>query len=59
MNELKNDLLDGAKAAADFLGLPQRTVYHLASQGRIPATRLGAKLYFRRSELDAAFRAAA
>lgn len=59
LSELKNDLLDGAKAAADYLGLPARTVYHLAAEGRIPAIRMGAKLLFRKSELERTFSAAA
>lgn len=59
LSELKNDLLDGAKAAADYLGLPARTVYHLTAEGRIPAIRMGAKLLFRKSELERAFTAAA
>lgn len=49
------DLIVGADAAANYLGLPRRTVYRLADAGYIPVTRKGRRLYFRKSELDRAF----
>lgn len=52
---LANDLLPGAKAAAEFLGMTQRAVYHLVEGGRLPAVRLGTRMYFRKSELERHF----
>lgn len=56
---LANDLLKGAKAVEDETGgkITQRQVYHLVERGLIPVIRKGRSMYFRRSELDAAFRA--
>lgn len=53
---LSMDLLSGAKAAADFIGETPRAVYHMADKGLLPCIRKGRKLYFRKSELEAAFR---
>lgn len=53
---LSNDLLAGAKAAADYIGTTPRIVYHLVEQGELPVIRKCRRLYFRRSELEAAFR---
>ncbi len=53
---LSMDLLSGAKAAADFIGESPRAVYHMADKGLLPCIRMGRKLYFRKSELEAAFR---
>jgi len=50
------DLLSGAKEAADFIGETPRAVYHMAERGLLPCIRKGRKLYFRKSELEAAFR---
>lgn len=55
---MHEDLIAGADTAAAHLGLPRRTVYRLADEGRIPVIRKGRRLYFRRSELDKAFSAA-
>ena len=52
---LADDLLPGANAAAAFIGVTPRAVYHLVEAGNIPVIRIGAKLYFRRSELNRAF----
>lgn len=52
---LANDLLPGANAAAAYLGLSARAVYHLVEAQQLPHIRKGKKLYFRRSELDRAF----
>jgi len=56
---LSNDLLSGAKAAAEYIGETPRAVYHMAEKGLLPVIRKGRKLYFRRSELEAAFRSEA
>lgn len=53
---LANDLLSGANAAAAFVGLTPRAVYHMVEAGHLPAIRKGKRLYFRKSELEAAFR---
>jgi len=53
---LANDLLTGANAAAAFVGLTPRAVYHMVEAGHLPAIRKGKRLYFRKSELEAAFR---
>lgn len=53
---LANDLLAGANAAATFVGLTPRAVYHLVEAGQLPVIRKGKRLYFRKSELEAAFR---
>lgn len=52
---LANDLLAGAKAAAEYTGLTERQIYHMAQSGHLPVIRMGKRLYFRRSELDKAF----
>lgn len=54
---LNQDLLQGASEAARYAGLSRRTIYHLVEKKQIPCVRMGSRLYFRRSELDAAFRA--
>lgn len=54
---LAEDLLSGAKAAADFIGESPRAIYHMVERGQLPCTRKGRKLYFRKSELEASFRA--
>lgn len=56
---LNADLLSGAKAAAAYIGETPRAVYHMAERGLLPVIRKGRKLYFRKSELEAAFRSAA
>ena len=56
---LAEDLLAGATAAARFIGVTPRAVYHLVEEGRLPVVRMGKRLYFRKSELERAFSAAA
>lgn len=53
----ENDLIKGAKAASDYLGgvVTVHQVYHLAENGELPVIRKGKRLYFRKSELEAAF----
>ena len=53
---MHTDLLAGADAAAAYMGLPRRTIYRLTEQGHIPAAKKGRRLYYRKSELDLAFR---
>ena len=56
---LADDLLPGASAAAAYIGVTPRAVYHLVEAGHLRVIRMGKRLYFRRSELDRAFSAAA
>jgi excisionase family DNA binding protein len=55
---LANDLIKGAKGVEQETGgmISQRQVYHLVEQGHLPVIRKGRSMYFRRSELEAAFR---
>ena len=59
MQALSEDLLDGAAAAARYLGLKPRTVYRLVEADELPAIKKGRKLFFRKSELDRAFQTVA
>ena len=56
-NEMNSDLIAGADKAAAFMGLSRRKVYRLAELGHLPVIRKGRRLYFRKSELEHAFRA--
>lgn len=56
---LNEDLLPGAAAAAAFVGVPPRTIYHLTERGHLPVIRMGKRLFYRKSELEAAFRSEA
>jgi hypothetical protein len=53
---LCNDLLTGANAAASFIGVAPRAVYHMVEVGQLPVIRKGRRLYFRKSDIEAAFR---
>lgn len=55
---LGTDLIKGAKAVETETGglITQRQVYHMVENGRLPVIRKGRTMYFRRSELEAAFR---
>jgi predicted DNA-binding transcriptional regulator AlpA len=54
---LSNDLVKGAKGAAEFTGLTERQIYHLTESGLLPVIRIGTKsLFYRKSELEAVFR---
>ena len=55
---LLNDLIRGAKGVeADSGGrIRARQVYHMVENGQLPVIRKGRSMYFRRSELEAAFR---
>jgi predicted DNA-binding transcriptional regulator AlpA len=54
-DELADDLLAGAAAAAAYSGLSQRVIYHLTETGALPVKRIGRRLYYRKSELNAVF----
>jgi len=56
---LNEDLIKGATAAGAYCGLQARTIYHLVEIGQLPAIKKGKVLFFRKSELDAAFRSEA
>lgn len=56
---LKDDLLTGAKAAGDYIGRSRTAIYHMVERGELPVVRKGNRLYFRKSELEAAFRSEA
>lgn len=56
---LKEDLIVGAKAAAAFSGLTERQIYHMTELGSLPHMKRGRRLFFRKSELEAAFRSSA
>ena len=56
---LSDDLLAGANAAAGYVGVKPRAIYHMTEQGQLPVIRKGKRLYFRKSELDRAFTSAA
>ncbi|MGZ8352858.1 MAG: helix-turn-helix domain-containing protein [Allosphingosinicella sp.] len=55
MQMLSNDLIQGAREAARFSGLTERSIYHMAESGQLPVIRKGRRLYFRKSELEKAF----
>tara|TARA_Y100000815_G_scaffold251807_1_gene255530 strand:- start:181 stop:360 length:180 start_codon:yes stop_codon:yes gene_type:complete len=53
---LSTDLIKGAKAAASYCGLQPRSIYHMVETGTLPVIRKNRTLFFRKSELEAAFR---
>lgn len=55
MQPLSDDLLEGAAAAAAHIGIKPRAVYRMSEAGYLPVIRKGRKLYYRKSDLDAAF----
>jgi hypothetical protein len=54
---LTEDLLDGVKEIAAFIGKSERATFHLIHQKQLPVFRLGKKIHARKSELERAFRA--
>lgn len=56
---LNADLIHGAAEAAAYCGLTRRTIYHMVEQGKLPVIRKGRTMFFRKSELEAAFRSEA
>lgn len=59
MQPLSDDLLEGAAAAANYLGLRPRAVYRMTESGHLPVIRKGRRLFYRKSDLERAFQAAA
>lgn len=57
-NSLNSDLLPGAAEAAAYIGLPRRAIYRMTEQGHLPVCRKGRRLFYRKSELDMAFKGA-
>lgn len=61
--ELNDDLLKGAKAAAEYIGagVTPRIIYGMVESGFLPVVKTGparnAILFFRKSAIDAAFKA--
>ncbi len=51
MDELRNDLLTGASAIADFMGAETRRTFSLLERGELPGFKLGGRWYARRSTL--------
>lgn len=49
--EFFDDVLDGAKAIGNFIGLTDRQVFHAVERGHLPVVRLGTKIMARRSTL--------
>ena len=49
------DLLYGATAIADFLGVKRSVVYHLIETRRLPSFKVGKVVCARRSTVTAAF----
>ena len=56
---MKEDLLVGAKAAAEYIGVSSRIVYDMVEKGHLPVVKIGearnARLFFRKSAIDATF----
>ena len=48
---IEREILHGARAIADVLGITEKAVYHLIERGRIPHYRLGRTICARRSHL--------
>jgi excisionase family DNA binding protein len=51
----QSDLLYGANAIADFLGVKRSIVYHLIETKRLPSFKVGKVVCARRSTVTAAF----
>jgi hypothetical protein len=43
--DLADDLLRGVKANAEFSGLTEREIYHLAPQGKLPLFKFGDRIW--------------
>jgi hypothetical protein len=56
---LRDDLLTGAAAIAEYIGWPERRVYYAADKGYLPVSHVGNLLVARKSELDRALSASA
>lgn len=53
MNDKPTDEIGGLDLAVKITGLARRTIYKLTHRREIPHRRVGGRLYFRRSELEA------
>ena len=53
MNDKPADEIGGLDLAVEITGLARRTIYKLTHRREIPHRRVGGRLYFRRSELEA------
>lgn len=52
---LKDDIIVGARAAAEFCGLSPRLIYSMVERGDLPVIRKSSRtLMFRKSELERA-----
>ena len=56
---LATDLLCGAKAIADFVGVSPAIVYRLVEKDQIPHFKKGQLIFARKSEIEADFRSEA
>ena len=54
---LNDDLLSGGAAIAAYIGQSERATWHMIYSGELPIVRKGRKIFARKSELEAAFRA--
>ncbi len=52
---LSDDLIKGASAAAEYLGISKRSVYHMTEKRQLPVIRKGRTLFYRKSDLNLAF----
>jgi excisionase family DNA binding protein len=52
---LSDDLIKGARDAAAYLGISERSVYHMTEKGLLPVIRKGRTLFYRKSDLNQAF----
>ncbi len=50
-NDNHIDLLHGVRAIAEFMSLPERTVYHAVARKHLPTFRIGQSICARRSTL--------
>ena len=50
-NNLAEDLLKGADAIAEYLGMDRRAVYFAVSKSRLPTFRIGTGVFARKSTL--------
>lgn len=58
MQALADDLIEGAADAAEFVfgdRSKRRKVYRMTEKGELPAIRKGSRIFYRKSDLEAAF----
>jgi len=51
---IKEDIIVGARAAGEHIGLGTRFIYSMVERGDLPVIRAGKRLLFRKSELERA-----